>query len=153
VDSGTWGYQRDDIRVSDADRDQAVTELSEHFQTGRLTQDEFDDRTGQALQARTGADLSGLFADLPRSQAVGSPAAGQLDLGQADAGQLDTGQLDTAPVPRRHHPARSVIALVVALIVISNLFSNGHGHGLGWLVPVVALLLVFVRIGHHQRRR
>jgi Domain of unknown function (DUF1707) len=148
VDSGTWGYTRDDIRVSDADRDQAVAELSEHFQTGRLTQDEFDDRSGRALQARTGADLSGLFTDLPRSQAVATPAAWQ-----ADTGPVDTEQLDTAPVPRRRHPARSVIALVVALIVISNLFSNGHGHGLGWLVPVVALLLVFVRIGHHQHRR
>jgi len=29
------------IRVSDADRDQAIAELSEHFQAGRLTQEEF----------------------------------------------------------------------------------------------------------------
>jgi hypothetical protein len=148
VDSGTWGYQRDDIRVSDADRDQAVAELSEHFQTGRLTQDEFDDRTGSALQARTGADLAGLFTDLPRSQAVAPPADARVD-----AARLDTTQLDTGPRPRRPHPARFALALVVALIVISNVLANGHGHGLGWVFPVVILLMVFLRIGHHHRRR
>lgn len=54
-----------ELRVSDAERDQGVAELSEHFQAGRLTQDEFDDRCGRALRARTGRELSELFADLP----------------------------------------------------------------------------------------
>ena len=66
MDTGTRGFPRGDIRVSDAERDQAIAELSEHFQAGRLTQDEFDDRSGRALQARTGTDLGGLFGDLPR---------------------------------------------------------------------------------------
>ena len=57
-----------EMRASDADRDLAIAELSEHFQTGRLTQDEFDERSGRALQARTGRELSELFADLPRPQ-------------------------------------------------------------------------------------
>ena len=56
MDNQTGSYSRADIRVSDADRDQAVTELGEHFQAGRLTQEEFDDRSGLALQARTGRD-------------------------------------------------------------------------------------------------
>jgi hypothetical protein len=41
------------MRASDADRDAVVSDLSEHFQAGRLTAGEFDDRTGQALTART----------------------------------------------------------------------------------------------------
>ena len=53
-------FPRGEIRVSDAERDLAVAELSEHFQAGRLSQDEFDDRSGRALQARTGADLNTL---------------------------------------------------------------------------------------------
>ena len=53
------------LRVSDADRDSALAELSEHFQAGRLTAAELDERTGQALSARTWEDLAGLMADLP----------------------------------------------------------------------------------------
>jgi hypothetical protein len=40
----TRGFPSAELRVSDADRDLAIAELSEHFQTGRLTQDEFGDR-------------------------------------------------------------------------------------------------------------
>ena len=66
MDTPIRSFPRGDLRVSDADRDRAVAELSEHFQTGRLTQEEFEDRSGRALQARTGGELSELFTDLPR---------------------------------------------------------------------------------------
>ena len=54
------------LRVSDADRDAAITELGEHFQAGRLDPAELEDRTGRALRARIGSDLDELLADLPR---------------------------------------------------------------------------------------
>jgi Flp pilus assembly protein TadB len=63
-------YAAGDLRVSDADRDRALAELSEHFQAGRLTADELEGRTGRALSARTGHDLAVLLADLPATQAV-----------------------------------------------------------------------------------
>ena len=63
------------LRVSDADRDRAIAELSEHFQAGRLSTEELEDRTGRALQARTAADLAALFTDLPRRQAPVASAA------------------------------------------------------------------------------
>jgi Flp pilus assembly protein TadB len=66
-------YAAGDLRVSDADRDRALAELSEHFQAGRLTADELEDRTGRALSARTGNDLAVLLADLPAAQAAASP--------------------------------------------------------------------------------
>jgi hypothetical protein len=59
------GFPPGDLRVSDADRDQALSELSEAFRVGRITADEFDQRSGQALRARTGKDLTALLADLP----------------------------------------------------------------------------------------
>jgi Domain of unknown function (DUF1707) len=68
-------YDAGNLRVSDADRDRALAELSEHFQAGRLTTAELDDRTGRALSARTGNDLAVLLADLPPAQAAG-PAPG-----------------------------------------------------------------------------
>jgi hypothetical protein len=54
-----------DLRVSDADRDAALAELSEHFQAGRITSEEFDERSGRALRARTERELADLFTDLP----------------------------------------------------------------------------------------
>jgi len=52
-------------RVSDADRNRAVTQLREHVVEGRLTLDEFSERVGTALQARTRGDLVAVMADLP----------------------------------------------------------------------------------------
>lgn len=46
-----------DLRVSDADRDRAQSGLSEAFRAGRITADEFDQRSRQALRARTGKEL------------------------------------------------------------------------------------------------
>jgi len=39
-------YPPDDQRVSDAHRDHAVSELSDAFQTGRITADEFEHGPG-----------------------------------------------------------------------------------------------------------
>jgi Domain of unknown function (DUF1707) len=80
MDRAGWNYPPGDLRVSDADRDRAVCELSEAFQAGRLTSDEFDERSGQALRARTGKELTALLADLPAERA---PAARSASLEQA----------------------------------------------------------------------
>jgi class 3 adenylate cyclase len=52
-------------RVADADRDRAVTLLREHVVVGRLTLDEFSERVGLALRARTKGDLEAVMANLP----------------------------------------------------------------------------------------
>ena len=57
------------MKASDSDRDAVVSDLGEHFQAGRLTAGEFDERTGQALAARTWGELRDLLADLPAAQA------------------------------------------------------------------------------------
>ncbi len=66
-------YPPGDLRVSDADRDRALSELSVAFQAGRITADEFDERSGQVLSAVTGRELTAPLADLPVDQ---PPAAG-----------------------------------------------------------------------------
>jgi DUF1707 SHOCT-like domain len=53
------------LRIGDAEREEAVADLGRHFAEGRLTPLEHEERTALALQARTGADLGALFADLP----------------------------------------------------------------------------------------
>ncbi len=54
-----------DLRVSDSERNEVAEALSKHFADGRLDQSEFDERMGNAMGAKTRADLSGLLVDLP----------------------------------------------------------------------------------------
>ena len=75
MDRAGWNYPPDHLRVSDADRDQALCELSAAFQAGRITADEFDQRSGQALAARTGKELTALLADLPVQRAPATRTA------------------------------------------------------------------------------
>jgi hypothetical protein len=139
MDTPIRNYQRGDIRVSDAERDQAVTELGEHYQSGRLTLDEFDDRSSRALRAQTGNDLRALFADLPRPvvPAAGAPLSSGVP---ADlAGRRAGGPLI----------ARAIITVVIAAIVLGNVAGHSH-HVFGWLVPIMILAVVFLRL---TRRR
>ena len=57
------------VRIGDAERESAVTALGEHYAAGRLTKEEYDERTDVAWSARTSGDLAPLFTDLPRLQA------------------------------------------------------------------------------------
>jgi len=58
-----------ELRIGDHERDAAVTALSEHYVAGRLTKDEYDERSAVAWRARTNSDLAPLFVDLPALQA------------------------------------------------------------------------------------
>jgi hypothetical protein len=60
------------VRIGDAERDQAVSLLGDHFAAGRLNREELDERIDQAMQAKFTTDLRPLFADLPA--AVEPPA-------------------------------------------------------------------------------
>ena len=75
MDRAGWIYPGGGLRVSDADRDRACFELGEAFRAGRLTADEFGQRSGQALSARTGSELTALLADLPLDDVLAARAA------------------------------------------------------------------------------
>ena len=55
-----------DLRIGDAERDAAMTQLREHFVAGRLTLDELTERIDVALTAKTQRHLDHLMADLPQ---------------------------------------------------------------------------------------
>jgi hypothetical protein len=59
------------FRAAHADREHVIDLLKAAFVQGRLTKDELDARAGQALIARTYAELAALTADIP----AGAPAA------------------------------------------------------------------------------
>jgi len=134
-----------DLRVSDADRDRALTELSEHYQSGRLTLEEFDERSGQALQARTARELTRLFTDLPAAQAGTMATQG------------------TVAIPGSRPPVAAVrvivavatiaaVALVVSVLSRTGLAQHArHPFATPW--PLFVLLFVVVRFVAWRRPR
>jgi hypothetical protein len=64
---------RGHLRACHADREQVIGALKAAFVQGRLGKDELNARVGQALAARTYADLASLTADLPAGLAAAEP--------------------------------------------------------------------------------
>jgi DUF1707 SHOCT-like domain len=61
-----------ELRASDADRDRALARLQDALASGMINMEEFQDRSGQALGARTRRELAAITSDLPASD---TPAA------------------------------------------------------------------------------
>ncbi len=142
MDNVTGGYPRGQLRVSDSDRDRAVAELSEHYQAGRLTLEEFEDRSGRALQARTGGELGGLFTDLPKAAVpeAAVPGAAVPGAGVPAAG-AGAGLAGPRPLPA----ARIAVLCVVAVLVIGGVLGglqHGYHASFGLLIPVIVLAVV-----------
>lgn len=135
VDSVTRDYPPGDLRLSDADRDRAVAELSEHFEAGRLTAEELDERTGRALRARTGKELADLFADLPRHQdpsagaAAGPPSAEPPGLARRPPARIVIAVLAIAALIGSHGLAALLLPALVVLLVIRRRARGGRGRG------------------------
>src|SRR5215469_1381250 len=109
------------MKASDADRDAVLSVLSEHFQAGRLTADELEDRTGRALAARTWGELKNLLQDLPASP-VGTRIARGAD-----------GAPPQRPIGRRVLVPIAVLACIGIVVAMSA----GAAHarwGVLWLV-------------------
>jgi hypothetical protein len=131
MDTAPIQYAPGNLRVSDADRDRAVAELSEHFQSGRLTLEEFDQRSGQALRAKTARELADLFADLPRDPAR---TAGPVAVPEA------------APHPTAARAVVAAAALGAVVLVVAVLARSGLAHHHGFAVPVPLLILFFIAV-------
>jgi Domain of unknown function (DUF1707) len=129
----TRNYPPATMRASDADRDAVVSDLSEHFQAGRLTAGEFDERTGQALTARTWGELGELVTDLPAAR----PAA------PAPATAAASSASRPRPPSGRAVPALAGIA--IAAIVLVHVVHGGWG--LIWLL--LPALLIARRVTCH----
>ena len=57
-----------DTLVADADRTTAADEMRQHYDSGRLTLDEFESRLAEVHTARTRGDLEQAFRQLPRTE-------------------------------------------------------------------------------------
>ena len=129
-------YSDQHLRVSDADRQAVADRLAEHFADGRLDQAEFDDRVGRAMSAKTRADLSGLFSDLPDT---GAPAVPD--------------HPHHSQRRRRRHPVLVVVLLVLFIMAAAHSVLWATWPWL-WVAFIgVALLLATGTIGRSRPSR
>jgi hypothetical protein len=140
------------MRASDAERDAVVAALGEHFQAGRLTSEELDDRMGRALAARTLPELADLTADLPSS---GLPSQGPQSSGLSSSG---LGMPAPTVLSRRPgSPLRQVVvpAVAVILLVLLVLKLVAFHDALGAWVVIPAAVLIARRVARrgNSRRR
>jgi hypothetical protein len=126
-------------RLSNADRDQAVASLRQHYSEGRLTEPEFGERAQAARTAITRADLVPLFSDLPT---VNPPVQTSLPP-QAPYAAPDGSY-------QGHRPggaARPVIMAIVPIIALALFIITGNLFSWSWswvwflLVPVAGAIV------------
>ena len=116
------------MRAGDADRTKVVETLGRHLGDGRLTVEEFDERTAQAHAAVYLDQLPPLLADLP-----GDPRPAP------------------RPAQRPVGPRVPQLALIVllALVLTSSVAAAAHG-----AAPIFVLVLLFVFLrGRRWSRR
>jgi Domain of unknown function (DUF1707) len=107
--------------ASAADREAAQATLKQAFEDERLTQDEFEDRVGRAVAARTQAELAELTRDIPGP----APAFVPVPAGPRRGRVL---------VPAI---AAAVIVLALAVLLVAHVSSSGTaGHSSAAARPV-----------------
>jgi hypothetical protein len=127
------------VRVGDQEREDAVRRLGEHYEAGRLTAEEHTERIGAALQAKTAAELSALFADLPGEKAEARSEEGAQR--PPWAGQRPP-WASKGPFKRVPLPLLIALAGLAVLASIGCVVGGGHPPVLPLLLIVAAVVLV-----------
>ena len=123
------------LRVGDAERDEVVSTLHEHFAQGRLSREELDERVGAALGARTVGDLRKVTADLP------APPVRVPHWPDSRPGRYGLPMMGFAH-RRRHRPP---FGLIIPALVLAAILTGG------WVIfPLLgfAVVSLIVRCAH-----
>jgi Domain of unknown function (DUF1707) len=125
-------------RIGDAEREVAVSALSDHFAAGRLDNAELDVRLESAYRATTRDQLAGLFADLPTP----APFRPSRLSRRRDDGLARTG--------RRGWPTVRVLPVLPLLLVLAVVAGSGPDRPFSAVLP---LLWVWFWVGGARRWR
>lgn len=150
------------MRVGDAEREAAAAEVREHFASGRLTQDELNQRLDQTFAAKTRGDLNAVFTDLPSAgwrdatadggRSTGAGYGGRIPLGRpgqqwtdwgADGGRADDGASGPFGGGPGFHARRAASVGVTAFVLFAAflLFGIVGIFGIGSGRPFAVVLL------------
>jgi hypothetical protein len=143
-DEQVTDFESSRMRVSDADRESAMTALGEHMSTGRLSLDEYGDRSALVSTAKTRHDLLVLFDDLPEPW----PKISGVD-------QVAATPVAPAPVTvaRRRGMSAWVLAPLVPLAwVLAIVVGVATGYWAVFLIPLALTIFGAVLLGRGVRR-
>ena len=108
-----------ELRIGDAERERAASQLAEHYAVGRLDREEHSERLDRIWAARTQAELDPVFVDLPghAPQAPShAPSSGSAPPWQ-QAAQRPRSTWRQTSRPRRGIPGPLLVLLVVLGVV------------------------------------
>jgi Domain of unknown function (DUF1707) len=128
------------IRASDSDRENVVDILRDAYSAGRLTLEEFDERTTAAFAARTWGGLRELTQDLPQQA--------RLELAKPEP-VVPPGAEEKVPISagqaRRHFSPMLPILVIWLGIALTAREPDAF-------VPVIVILLVLLRFAGRPSR-
>ena len=128
------------IRASDSDRENVVEILRDAYSTGRLTLEEFDERTTAAFAARTWGGLRELTRDLPQQAKLGlTRVEPVVQPGVGDKVPISAGQA------RRHFSPMLPILVIWLSIALTARAPDAF-------VPVIVILLLLLRFAGRPGR-
>jgi len=135
------------IRASDRERESVVDVLRDAYTEGRLTLEEFEERTSAAYASKTWTDLRELTEDLPVEPVLGA------DLPQRQPHQLAAAQQMVPSVPRprqggRDRPLGRLLPVIFVWIMIAAAAGSPDTAA---ALSVVFICLLACRVGYGGR--
>jgi hypothetical protein len=125
------------LRISDQNRESALTALGEHMTAGRIDIDEYGERSARITAAKTRGELVELFADLP------APHPRYDETPQAVAAPAPAKPAEPAPrkpaSPEHWSPVQRLLAALAPLTMIAAIALIATG--------TMAWPIIFVPIG------
>ncbi|MEU0789662.1 DUF1707 domain-containing protein [Amycolatopsis sp. NPDC005961] len=124
------------LRISDQNRESALSALGEHMSAGRIDIDEYGERSARITAAKTRGELVEIFADLP------APHPRYDDAPQAVAAPGPASEAQPAPrqpgAPVGWSGGQRFVAAFLPLVWIATiaLIATGVVHGTLILVPI-----------------
>jgi hypothetical protein len=145
------------IRLSHAERDQAVAALEAHARDGRLSESELATRSASARAAVTRGDLAPLFADLPGALPGSNTTAMFAPTGQPSSDRSDDGD-GGASSDRWRLVWTSIIPFIALILFFLTSALWGFAYSWLWflLIPIVAIIAYAdggARSREHHRNR
>jgi Domain of unknown function (DUF1707) len=133
------------IRASDQERESVVDVLRDAFTDGRLTFDEFEERTAAAYAAKTWTDLQALTTDLPVQPLLGAGLNQRPQAAPSPAGP------PAIPARRvgRDRPFDKVLPVLFVWILIS---AAAGSPDIAAALSFVFICILATRIAHGGRR-
>jgi hypothetical protein len=135
------------IRASDKERESVVDVLRDAYTDGRLTLEEFDERTSAAYASKTWTDLRELTMDLPVQPVLGA------DLAQRQPHPQPAPQyvLPAVPRPRQSGRDRPLGRLLPVIFVWIMIAAAAGSPDTAAALAVVFICLLACRVGYGRR--